>query len=75
MSESSMSVALWLMKINGVPNVPSVGQVKEARRQLERLYGIRTLEYTGKLGHTYYINSLGDLLAQVSAIMFRPSYP
>lgn len=66
MSESSLAVALWLMRINGVDDVPSVGQVKNTRQELERLYGVRTLEFTGKLGHTYYTNSIADILSQVS---------
>jgi hypothetical protein len=64
-SERQLGLLLWLLKVNGVEDVPSVKTMKELNQRLQDSLGVRTLEYDGSLGHKYYVNSLSDIIAQV----------
>lgn len=64
-SDRQLKLMLWLLRSNLVQDVPSVDQMKEMQKGLQGLSGISTLQYAGKLGHTYYLNSFPDMVKQV----------
>lgn len=64
-SETQLELLLWLLEINGVDNVPSVCVMKEEQKALQNLAGIDTRKYKGAFGHTYYVNDIGQIIAQV----------
>ncbi|KAF9064966.1 hypothetical protein BDP27DRAFT_1425263 [Rhodocollybia butyracea] len=41
--------------------------MKDLDSHLQKLYGIQTFKYKGALGHTYYVNSLADIISQEMA--------
>ncbi|KAF9521533.1 hypothetical protein CPB83DRAFT_865442 [Crepidotus variabilis] len=55
MSDSDIEVVSWLLEFNGVPDVPSLWQMKRARRQLSDLLGFKLNRHLGAFGHTYYV--------------------
>ncbi|KZV94904.1 hypothetical protein EXIGLDRAFT_611187 [Exidia glandulosa HHB12029] len=55
------------MKYNGVDDLPTVNTIKSLNTMLHSMCGIETIEYVGKMGHRYYVNSLADLIAQEAA--------
>lgn len=56
---------LWLLRVNGIQDATSVKTMKDLDAKLQGLYGIQTFEYKGAFGHTYYVNSLADIVSQV----------
>ena len=64
-----MEIILWGMFNLGVNDIPSISGVKDSVQGLHSQYGIRTLRYSGALGHVYYVNSLADQIAQVSDLV------
>jgi hypothetical protein len=64
-SEQKMDILLWLLQMNGSQDIPSVRSVKYLQKKLQNEIGISTLEYNGKLGHKYFVNSLHDIIRQV----------
>jgi hypothetical protein len=67
-SQRQLELFLWLLKVNNVDEVPSVKSMQELNAVLQKLCGIDTIGYDGALGHKYYVNSLGQILSQVSKI-------
>jgi hypothetical protein len=65
-SESDFGVIRWLMNVNGIETVPSVRSIKTQVKKLHNKYGVRTLYYQGAFGNRYCVNSLKDIIAQVS---------
>ncbi|KZV80099.1 hypothetical protein EXIGLDRAFT_630831, partial [Exidia glandulosa HHB12029] len=65
-SERQLDLLLWSMKYNGVDDLPTVNTIKNLNTMLHSMCGIETIEYMGKMGHRYYVNSLADLIAQAS---------
>lgn len=63
-SERQLELLLWLLRMNGVNNLPSVRTTKSFQASLQKLCGIGTIKYSGALGHTYYANDLGALIGQ-----------
>ncbi|KAG8939543.1 hypothetical protein FRC04_006243, partial [Tulasnella sp. 424] len=63
-SERQLDLLLWLLRMNGVNNLPSVRAMKNFQASLQKLCGIGTIKYSGALGHTYYANDLGSLIGQ-----------
>lgn len=63
-SERQLDLLLWLLRMNGVNNLPSVRAMKNFQVSLQKLCGIGTIKYSGALGHTYYANDLGSLIGQ-----------
>ncbi|KAJ3809763.1 hypothetical protein EV368DRAFT_89490 [Lentinula lateritia] len=55
---------LWLLRVNGIQDATSVKTMKDLDAKLQGLYGIQTFEYKGAFGHTYYVNSLADIVSQ-----------
>lgn len=67
-SDKQMEVILWSHRSLGISEVPSVFVLKTIDKHLQSCCGIETIRYKGPLGHVYYINDLGTILAQVSDI-------
>uniref|UniRef100_A0A8H7XVA1 Uncharacterized protein n=1 Tax=Psilocybe cubensis TaxID=181762 RepID=A0A8H7XVA1_PSICU len=63
-SRRQLDLFLWLLRINGVNDVPSVKAMQGINKALQNLCGIETKEYKGKLGNVYFVNSLSQILAQ-----------
>ncbi|KAL0577207.1 hypothetical protein V5O48_004773 [Marasmius crinis-equi] len=72
-STRQLDLFLWLLRINGIQNVPSAKTMKELNANLQKLFGIQTYKYKGAYGHIYYVNSLADIIAQeMSNPLVRP---
>lgn len=65
-SQRQVDLLTWLLHINGVPDVPSVRTLKVLEDGLQKICGIETLPFTGAFGHKFHMNSLPDIIAQVS---------
>ncbi|KAJ3792065.1 hypothetical protein GGU11DRAFT_750597 [Lentinula aff. detonsa] len=63
-SQRQLDLFLWLLRINGVPDVPSVKTMKTLNEAIQKMCGIDTLCYDGALGNQYYVNSLAQMIAQ-----------
>ncbi|KAJ3805860.1 hypothetical protein F5876DRAFT_81326 [Lentinula aff. lateritia] len=63
-SVRQLELFLWLLRVNGVQDATSVKSMKDLDAKLQSLYGIQTYEYKGAFGHTYYVNSLADIISQ-----------
>ncbi|KAF7346896.1 hypothetical protein MVEN_01441800 [Mycena venus] len=63
-SHRQLELFLWLLKVNNVDDVPSVKSMQELNAMLQKLCGIETIAYDGALGNKYYVNSLGQIIAQ-----------
>ncbi|KAF9063908.1 hypothetical protein BDP27DRAFT_1160400, partial [Rhodocollybia butyracea] len=66
-SVRQLDLFLWMLKVLGVDNTPSVKRMNEVDKKLQALYSIQTIKYKGALGHTYYTNSLADIISQEMA--------
>jgi hypothetical protein len=60
-----IDVMRWLLKANGASHVPSSKTIRAHNNALHNMCGVRTLQYTGAFGNTFFVNSLADLIAQV----------
>lgn len=69
-SAQQLDLFIWMLKVLGVDDTPSVKRMAEVDRKLQLLYGIQTIKYKGALGHTYYTNSLADIISQVCVPIF-----
>lgn len=67
-SQHQLDLFLWLLRVNDVDDVPSVKSMQSLNAALQKMCGIDSIKYKGALGHNYYVNSLGQILAQVSEI-------
>ncbi len=65
-SQHQLDLFLWLLDANKVENLPSVSSTKKLSDALQKLCGIESIRYEGALGHRYYLNSLSQIIAQVS---------
>ncbi|KAG8911181.1 hypothetical protein FRC02_006744 [Tulasnella sp. 418] len=63
-SENQLDLLFWLLQVNGVNHVPSVSVMKTQQQYLQGIVGIDTIKYHGALGHTYYVNDIGQIIAQ-----------
>ncbi|KAJ3738165.1 hypothetical protein EV360DRAFT_77074, partial [Lentinula raphanica] len=66
-SQKQLDLFLWLLRINGVSQVPTVKTMKSLNNALQKMCGIDTLCYDGALGNRYYANSLAQIIAQEMA--------
>ncbi|KAI0737866.1 hypothetical protein BC629DRAFT_1687266 [Irpex lacteus] len=62
-SDNDLEVVRWLLQTAEVANPPSVWQIKEQRRELDRLCAPSVNRHVGTMGHTYYVVSVGELAA------------
>ncbi|KAE9398997.1 hypothetical protein BT96DRAFT_957440 [Gymnopus androsaceus JB14] len=54
----------WAMVALGVPNLPSDRTMDDIDKELQKMCGIQTHRYDGKLGHVYYVNDMAGIIAQ-----------
>ncbi|KAJ3824671.1 hypothetical protein F5880DRAFT_353082 [Lentinula raphanica] len=66
-SQRQLDLFLWLLRVNGVADIPSVKTMKSLNTSLQKMCGIETLCYDGALGNRYYANSLAQIIAQEMA--------
>ncbi|KAJ7596205.1 hypothetical protein C8J56DRAFT_1022550 [Mycena floridula] len=66
-SHKQLDLFLWLLRVNGVQDVPSVKSMQAVNAALQSMCGIETLAYDGALGHRYHVNSLAQIIAQEMA--------
>ena len=66
-SQRQLDLFLWLLKVNDVDDVPSVKSMQILNTMLQKMCGIDSIKYKGALGHSYYVNSLSQIIAQVFA--------
>jgi hypothetical protein len=64
-SRQQIEFFLWALQFNGSDKVPSVRSMKLLQARLQGEIGVRTFEYMGAMKNTYFVNSLGDIIAQV----------
>lgn len=64
-SHRQLDILLWLLNVNGISDLPSIRGMQNLNKILQTMHGVSTLKYEGALGHTYYVNSLADIIAQV----------
>ncbi|KAF8465469.1 hypothetical protein JB92DRAFT_3150171 [Gautieria morchelliformis] len=74
-SEIEQDLILWLLKINGAAQVPSVNQVKAVRDSVQCMGGVNSIHNIGTLGHTYYILDIGHIIADVRICKPLEFYP
>ena len=60
-----IDVMRWLLKANSASQVPSSKTIQLHNAALHNMCGVRSLQYTGAFGNTFYVNSLADLISQV----------
>lgn len=64
-SDSQMEIIEWGLEMFGIHNLPSVAVMKEINDDLQMRCGFDTIQNKGPLGHTYYVNDLSAIIAQV----------
>lgn len=69
-STNQLDILIWLLKVNGIPDVPSIRGIKKLNDLLQTMHGVETLSYEGALGHKYYVNSLSGIIAQVNSFFY-----
>jgi len=68
-SDSQHTAIQWCLAALGVSDVPSPRVAKDIDKALQASCGIDTKRYNGALGHIYYVNDLGGILAQVCMML------
>jgi hypothetical protein len=74
-SHRQLDLLRWLLEVNGIDDVPSTTSMQNLNVILQKLHGIRTIPYDGAMGHRYYVNSLADIIAQVSCFVSILVFP
>lgn len=69
-SQRQLDLFLWMLKVNGVDDVPTIKSMQALNVALQKMCGIDTIPYDGALGHKYFVNSLAQIIAQVR-FLFR----
>ncbi|KAJ7780683.1 hypothetical protein DFH07DRAFT_910197 [Mycena maculata] len=57
----------WAMLALGVEDLPSDRVMDDIDKALQKMCGIQSIRYSGKLGHVYYVNDLAAIIAQEMA--------
>ena len=57
----------WALQSLGIRDVPGESAIKGMMKSLQSACGIKTKQYQGALGHSYYVNDLLSLIAQEMA--------
>ncbi|KAJ7917816.1 hypothetical protein B0H13DRAFT_1452874, partial [Mycena leptocephala] len=57
----------WAMLALGLSDLPSDRVIDDIDKALQKMCGVQTIRYSGKLGHIYYVNDLAGLIAQEMA--------
>ena len=64
-SQCQLDLFLWLLKVNDMDDVPSVQSMQTLNAMLQKICGVDSIKYKGALRHTYYVNCLSQIIAQV----------
>lgn len=64
-SDNQMEILLWSLAVMGVDERPSLAMLKAVDDLLQQHCGIESIRYKGPLGHVYYANDIGSIMAQV----------
>ncbi|KAF8259512.1 hypothetical protein EI94DRAFT_1019353 [Lactarius quietus] len=62
-----IDVMRWLLKANGASQVPTSKTIHAHNAALHEMCGVRSIQYTGAFGNTFFVNSLADLISQEMA--------
>ncbi|KAJ3739985.1 hypothetical protein DFH05DRAFT_1406273 [Lentinula detonsa] len=54
----------WAMAALGVQSLPSDRTLDDIDKALQKICGIQSFRYEGKLGHVYYVNDFSAIIAQ-----------
>lgn len=73
-SHRQLDLFLWLLKVNGVDDVPSVKTMQNVNAALQKMCGVESISYNGALGHRYFVNSLSQIIAQVCTVQLWGYY-
>ncbi|KAJ7020784.1 hypothetical protein C8F04DRAFT_1213983 [Mycena alexandri] len=57
----------WAMLALGIKDLPSDRIMDDIDKGLQKMCGIQSIRYSGKLGHIYYVNDLAAIIAQEMA--------
>ncbi|KAJ7260975.1 hypothetical protein C8J57DRAFT_1232533 [Mycena rebaudengoi] len=57
----------WAMLALGLKDLPSDRVMDDIDKALQKMCGVHSIRYSGKLGHIYYVNDLAGLIAQEMA--------
>ncbi|KAJ7716484.1 hypothetical protein DFH07DRAFT_907412 [Mycena maculata] len=57
----------WAMLALGLKDLPSDRVMDDIDKALQRMCGVQSIRYSGKLGHVYYVNDLAAIIAQEMA--------
>ncbi|KAF8148334.1 hypothetical protein K438DRAFT_1625608, partial [Mycena galopus ATCC 62051] len=57
----------WAMLALGLTDLPSDRVMDDIDKALQKMCGIQSIRYMGKLGHIYYVNDLAAIIAQEMA--------
>ncbi|KAF8486509.1 hypothetical protein JB92DRAFT_3085578 [Gautieria morchelliformis] len=71
-SRRQLDIFLWMLKVNGMDDVPSVKAQKLVNASIQHLCGIDTVKYNGATGHKFYVNNLAQLIAQMANPRVQP---
>jgi hypothetical protein len=52
----------------GLNDLPSDRVMDDIDKALQKMCGVESIRYLGKLGHVYYVNDLAGIIAQVCTI-------
>ncbi|KAF8492938.1 hypothetical protein JB92DRAFT_2835266 [Gautieria morchelliformis] len=65
-SRQQVDIFLWMLKVNGIDDVPLGKSMKALNASMQHVCGIQSIKYNGALGHTYYVNNLVQIIGQDS---------
>jgi hypothetical protein len=65
-SKGDLEVMLWLLRINGARDVPSMTQLQSAQECLEGVFSPEVKRHMGSLGHVYYVLRPSSTIKMVS---------
>ncbi|KAJ7270338.1 hypothetical protein C8J57DRAFT_1435474 [Mycena rebaudengoi] len=57
----------WAMLALGLKDLPSDRVMDDIDKALQKMCGVQSIRYSGKLGHIYYVNDLAAIIAQEMA--------
>ncbi|KAJ6607826.1 hypothetical protein B0H10DRAFT_2166716 [Mycena sp. CBHHK59/15] len=57
----------WAMLALGLKDLPSDRVMDDIDKSLQKMCGVQSIRYSGKLGHVYYVNDLAAIIAQEMA--------
>ena len=70
-SDADIEVIMWLLKMNGVPDVPtSTYKLKKIGTMVKESCNIEVRRFLGAFGHTYYVVSPKSLVAMVCMLLY-----